>query len=206
MPNQAWVGLLNQGPAWSGAGTLLNTAATATISPQPSSNYDFPIQNGGLPYGWYAGLILRVTASGFITTVSTSGTLTFLLAANTTNGTGTTYTTLATSAGITTGTTVTTGIQWELYARIRCTAIASSGNTLSTQGVMRFTNNATAPTLNAVTNAVTLSAGLPAISGETAAAVNTAGASPAIGVALRCTQATSTCSVQLSEWLLEALD
>ena len=206
MPNQSWSGLLNVGTAWSGAGTVLNTATTATISPQPSSNYDFPIQNGGLPYGWYAGMILRVTARGFITTTTSSGTLTFFLAANTTNGTGTTYTTLATTAGITTGTVALTGLQWHLSAAMRCTAVASSGNTLSTQGELRVINNATAPTLNAATNAVTLTATLPSVSGETAAAVNTAGASPPIGVALRCTQATSLCTVQLTQWLLEMMD
>lgn len=206
MPNQSWSGLLNVGTAWSGAGTALNTATTATISPQPSSNYDFPIQNGGLPYGWYAGMILRVTARGFITTTTSSGTLTFFLVANTTNGTGTTYTTLATTAGITTGTVALTGLQWHLSAAIRCTAVASSGSTLSTQGELRVINNATAPTLNAAANAVTLTATMPAASGETAAAVNTAGASPPIGIALRCTQATSSCTVQLTQWLLEMMD
>lgn len=206
MPNQAWVGLLNQGTAWSGAGTALSSAATATLSPQPSSNYDFPIQNGGLAYGWYPGMVLRVTAEGFITTTTTSGTLTFFLAANTTNGTGTTYTTLATTAAITTGTVALTGLQWSLDAKIRCTAVANSGNTLSTKGSLRVMNNVTAMTLNAATNAVELVACMPNVSGETAAAVNTAGASPALGIALRCTQATSACTVQLSQWFIESLN
>lgn len=204
MPSQAWTGLLNQGTAWSGAGTLLNSAATATISPQPSANYDFPVQNGGLPYGWYPGLVLDVEARGFITTTTTSGTLTFFLAANTTNGSGTTYTTLATTAAITTGTVALTGLQWHFKGAIRCTGIANSGNTVSTQGELRVINNATAPTLNAATNAVTLTATMPNVSGETAAAVNTAGASPPLGIALRCTQATSACSVQLTQWFIEA--
>lgn len=204
MPNQYWRGFLNQGKAWSGAGTLLNSAATATISPQPSSNYDFPIQNGGLPYGWYDGLILDVEARGWITTTTTSGTLTFFLAANTTNGTGTTYTTLATTAGITTGTTALTGLQWWFKGAIRCIGIASSGNTVSTQGELRIINNATAPSLNAATNAVTLTATMPNVSGETSAAINTAGASPPLGIALRCTQATSACSVQLTQWYIDA--
>jgi len=207
--NQTWAGLANWGTAWTGAGTALSSAATATISPQPSANYDFPVQNGGLYGGWYTGLILRVTARGFLTTTATAGTLIWLLAANTANGASATYTTLATTGSLTTTTSVFTGIQWRLEAFIRCTGVASSGNTVSTQGELTIGSNATAPTLATTTNGLALWLPMPAVSGETAVALNTAfggtGGVP-LGLALRCTQATSACTVQLTQWVIEALD
>jgi hypothetical protein len=203
--NQNWSGLLNWGTAWTGAGTALSSAATATISPQPASNYDFPVQNGGLYGGWYPGLLIEVTARGYLTTTSTAGSLTWFLGANTANGTAATYTTLATTAALTTTTAVFTGIQWKLEALIRCTAIASTGNTISTQGELVIGSDATAPTLATTTHGLALWLPMPATSGETAVALNTASASPPLGIALRCTQATSACTVQLTEWVLEGI-
>lgn len=200
MASQNWISLL-QPPQhlWSGAGTVMNTATTATLSPRPTPNTaDY---NAFVPAGsFYQGMLIRVTARGFLTTVASSGTLTFFLGSNIGN-TGTTYVTLATTAALTTGTSVITGLQWDLRALIRCTAVATSG-TLATQGELRVGTNVTAPTL--VTPPVNeIKLPMPSASGETAATVDT---TQTQGIALRCTQATSTCTVQLTQWLVEQLD
>lgn len=200
MANQNWVSLL-QPPQhlWSGAGTVMNTATTATISPTPTPNTaDY---NAFIPAGaFYQGMLIRVTARGYITTTASSGTLTFFLGSNIGN-TAQVYVTLASTAALTTGTGTLTGMQWDLRALIRCTAVATSG-TLATQGELRVATNSTAPTL--VTPPVNeIKLPMPNITGETAATVNT---TQTQGIALRCTQATSTCTVQLTQWLVEQLD
>jgi hypothetical protein len=204
--SQSWVSLLNPAsPQASGAGAALSTATTATISPvlggaavaDPAQ-----VQPGGqgLPLSWYAGLLIRVTARGYITTTATSTTATFLLAARAGN-TGSTFVTLVTSAGLATGTTAYTGIQWMLHALIRCTNVATSGNTTGTEGEMTFNANpATAQTLNTATAGVNLY--LPNASGETAAAIDT---TQLQGLSMRATLAGANATIQLTQWLVEAL-
>jgi hypothetical protein len=200
VPFQSWSGLLNGSPQWTGAGTALATAATATISPVPGG-LDVPVQPAGQPYGWYAGLLLRVTARGFLTSTTTSTTATFLLASRVGN-TGSTYVTLATSAGLATGTTAVTGAPWWLEAFIRCTAVATSGSTVSTQGNMNVSQNpSTAQTLNTASAGVNL--WLPSASGETAASVDT---TQLQGISMRATLAGANATVQLTQWAVEALD
>lgn len=201
MAYQSWVNLLNPAsPQASGAGTALATATTATISPVTGSAADVAQVNpAGQPLGWYAGLLVRVTARGFITTVSAAGTLTFLLASRAGNAGGT-YVTLATTAAVSTPAAANTGIPWKLEGLIRCTAVAASGNTVSAEGEMVIGAIA-AQTILTATAGVTVA--LPNASGETAAAVDT---TQLQGISLRCTQATSTCTVQLTQWLAEALD
>lgn len=202
MAGQYWVSLLNPASSQaSGAGTALSTATTATISPTTGAGAtsDVAVVNAASqPLGWSAGLNVRVTARGFLTTVATAGTLTFFLRAN--KGNAGTYTTLATSAAVSTPAAANTGIQWTLRMLCRCTAIATSGSTVSTQGELTFYPLAAQTVLTA--SAVTAVA-LPNLSGETAAAVDT---TQVTGIGLACTQATSTCTVQLTEWLVEALD
>jgi hypothetical protein len=203
MANQSWGNILIPGQhVWSGAGTVMNTATTATISPRPTPNTaDY---NAFVPAGsFYQGMLIQVTARGFITTTTTSGTLTFFLASNIGN-TAQTYVTLATTGGITTGTTALTGIQWKLEALIRCTSVATSG-TLATQGEFAMqgllaSGTALAASPQALTTGVSIgnSFPMPAISGETAATVDT---TQTQGIALRCTQATSACTVQCTQWL-----
>lgn len=204
MSDQNWVSLLSpQTPHGSGAGTALSTAATATISPALGSGGDVAQVNPeGQFQGWDPGLLIRVTARGYLTTTASSTTATFLLASRVGN-TGSTYVTLATTAGITTGTTVLTGLQWKLEALIRCTATATSGNTVSTQGELTVMNNVTAPSLNAATNGVLLVASMPNVTGETAAAVDT---TQLQGLSLRATLAGANATIQLTQWLAEALD
>lgn len=206
MASQNWVSLLNPGsPQASGAGAPITTTITAgtTISPVTGSTADVAqVQPAGQPYGWSPGLVIRITAQGFITTTATACNYTFLLAARVGNA-NTTYITLATTATITGTTTALTGLPWTLTGLIRCTAIATSGNTVSTQGQLSMTHNTTAPSLNATSGSVDLSAYLPAGSGETAAAVDT---TQLQGISLRATTSTAQGTVQLTQWLVEALD
>lgn len=201
MASQNWVSLLNPAsPQASGAGAALSTATTATLSPVTGSGADVAqVQPAASPYGWSAGLLIRFTARGFVTTVSTAGTLTFLLASRVGNS-GSTYVTLATTAAVNTPAAANTGIPWKLEGLARCTGIGTSGNTVSTEGEITFGAIA-AQTILTATAAVVVA--LPNASGETAAAVDT---TQLQGLSLRCTQATSTCTVQLTQWLAEALD
>lgn len=206
MANQQWVSLLTGGnPQSSGAGTALTTAATATLSPQGSGSADYAAVNPpGQPYGWYPGLLIRVTARGYMTTTTTSTTATLFLAANKSNG-GSTFATLATAAGITTGTTAITGIQWQVDALVRCTAVASSGSTVSTQGTLSLGNSGAAVPANPIALTATpgMTLPLPNTTGETAAAVDT---TVLQGICLRGTLAAANATLQLTQWLVEALD
>lgn len=203
---QAWVNCITGGVHASGAGTNLTTAATATISPCQAGvlTSDVAVINAA-PIGWQVGTLIRVTARGFLTTTTTSTTATIFLAANKGNA-GSTYVTLATPNGITTGTTAITGIPWELEATSRCTAVAPSGNTVSTQGKLTLGNQGAA--LAANPSALTATAGmgplfLPNASGETAAAVDT---TQVQGICCRATLAGATATVALTQWVVEVLD
>ncbi|HEY1705594.1 MAG TPA: hypothetical protein VGG75_38400 [Trebonia sp.] len=204
MANQQWVCLLNGGNPYSaGAGAALSSAATATISPVNGVASNPPdmaqVQAAGQSYGWYPGMLVRVTARGYLTTTGTSGTVTFFLASRVGNS-GSTWVTLATAAALTTGTGSLAGLQWELDALSQCTAVAATGNTVSTQGNLTLVPVA-AQTIPTGTADIVLS--LPNASGVTAAAVDT---TQLQGISMRCTQATSACTVQLTQWLVEALD
>jgi len=206
MASQSWVSLVNAGTP--GPGTAVNSATTATISPCQAGalTADVAVVNAaGQPLGWYPGMMLRVTANGLLTTVSTIGTVTFFLTANKANNNS--YTTLATAAGITTTSTVLTGIMWRLEAVVQCTAVASSGNTVSTQGVFTMGNIGNALPSNPTSLSANPPPGfylpLPNSAGPTTAAVDT---TQLTGIGLRVTQATSTCTIQCTQWLVEALD
>jgi len=206
MGNQAWVSLLNpDAPLASGAGAALNTAATATISPVfgGSAAADVAAVQPPGPWAgaWDPSFLIRVTARGFITTTTTSTTATFLLAARAGN-TGSTYITLATAPGLATSTTAMTGVPWKLEALIRCTAVATSGNTVATQGEMYLSPNpATSQTLNTASAGVNLY--LPSASGETNAAVDT---TQLQGISMRATLAGANATIQLTQWIVEALN
>lgn len=201
MAGQSWVSLLNAAsPHASGAGAALSTATTATLSPTGGGGADVAQVNpDGLPLGWYVGLVLRITARGFITTTATGTTATFLLAARVGN-TGSTYVTLATTAGVATPAAANTGLPFKLEALVRCTAVASSGNTVSTQGEITISPIAAQTILTA---SAEVSLGMPNASGETAAAVDT---TQLQGISLRGTLAGANATIQLTQWLVEALD
>jgi hypothetical protein len=136
MSSQGWVSLLND--QWQiGAGTALSaSAATATISPQNATTKDYLIS----PYEWRVNKMLLVYADGILGSGGTASNLSVFLAA------GGTPTTLATTPAMALGTGSLSSLPWHMWARIRCTAVASSGNTLETKGTFIF-NNATAPAL-----------------------------------------------------------
>ncbi|SRR5690348_3184462 len=189
MAAQSWVSLLNNATTWQTAsGTALNTATTATISPQAAGSKDF-----ALPANFfYPGCTLRVWAQGLLTTTGTSTTLTVLLATST-------PTTLATTAGMATGTGSLTGLPWELHAYVVCTAIGSTGNTLTTQGTLKIATSV-AP---AIGTANCTFAGLPSASGGTAVAIDT---TVAQGICLRATLAGANATIQCTNWDIEWLD
>lgn len=209
MANQQWVSLLNPGITATGPGaTFTESATTVALSPQTSaSNQDYAVvQAAGQYLGWYAGMLIRVTASGFITTNTTTGTLTISLRANKNNSTAaSSNTVLATANGITTGTTAITGIPFAVNAIIRCTAVASSGNTVSTQGELMVYNSGAALAANPI--ALTATAGIalsmPNSAGETAAAVDT---TQLQGIQLCATATAASGSIACTQWLVETLD
>jgi len=201
MAGQTWAGLVTPNtPQGSGAGAALTTATTATLSPTTGSGADVAqINQEGQYQGWYAGLILVVTGRGFITTTATGTTFTPLLAARVGN-TGSTYVTLATGAGVSTPAAANTGIQWDLNAIIRCTSVATSGSTVSTQGSIKFYALA-AQTILTATAATEIA--IPNASGETAAAVDT---TQVQGISFRGTLAGANATVQLTQWVIEGID
>lgn len=205
MASQQWVSLIS---GQAGAGTALTTATTATISPTTGVGATADVAQVNAPgsyLGWYAGMLIRVTARGFLTTTTTTTTATFpILVANKVSASA--YVTLATPNGITTGTTAVTGIQWKMEALIRCTGIASSGNTVSTQGEVIIGNSGAAVPANPIALTGTSGIGplfMPNASGETAAAVDT---TQAQFIAARGTLAGANATVQLTQWLVETLN
>lgn len=201
MASQAWNSLINTASVQgTGAGAVLNTATTATISPVTGSGADVAQVLGvSEPDGWYPGMLLRVWAYGS-TTLSPGGTtLTFSLASRAGN-TGGSYVTLASTAGITSGAITGTGFQWKLTAVIRCIAVATSGNTLATFGEMPFYlggGSSYAGAGNTETAFLTAAGG-----GESLAAVDT---TQLQGISLRCTLSSANASVQLAQWLVEGI-
>lgn len=182
--------LLNWGAPWQTTqGTALATATTNTISPQAAGPADFSVGTNYL----YTGACFLIEAEGFITTTATSTTATIFLAA------GTGPTTLATAVGITTGTTVITGLQWSMRAKARVTAIASTGATISTQGGLLLHNSGAAVPANPIvlTTGTGLHLPMPNASGETAAAVNTTIAMP---IMLRGTLAGANATIQCTQF------
>lgn len=208
MASQQWVSLLNPASSRaSGAGTVLNTAATATISPCQAGALTADVATvnpDGYPVlAWYPGLLIRVLARGFLTTTGTSTTATWLLRAN--KGNSNSFTTLATTVGLTTGTGSVTGLQWKAEALIRCTAVGSgTSGSVSTQGEFCILS---AVTLNPVALAGTTgndtNMPMPNISGETALGLDT---TQVTGIGLAATLAGANATVQCTQWLVEALD
>lgn len=211
MANQTWVSLLNPASARaSGAGTVLNTATTATISPCQAGALTADVATvnpDGLPLGWYAGMLIRVTARGFLTTTSTSTTATWLLRANT--GNNNSYKTFATTSGLTTSTTVLTGVQWRLEALLRCTAVSQSAGTVATQGELNLmgvsTTPAAAPNPVLWTGVQSLAATMPmpAASGETS--LSNLDTTQVTGIGLAATLAGANATIQLTQWAVETL-
>jgi hypothetical protein len=145
MPILPGYGLLNQGAPWQTAqGTILNTAATAIISPQAPGPQDFvlPGQPGGLQ--WYTGMALKLTARGLVTSGGTASNLTVAVAAG---ASGTLGSTLLTSGAIALGTTSLTLQVIKLEAILRVISLRTDGTAwLDSQGDLSLTAAST-PTL-----------------------------------------------------------
>jgi hypothetical protein len=189
--------LLNWGAPWQTTqGTSLTTATTATISPQTTGGKDFQVATSQM----YVGLVLRTTATGILTTTGTSTTATIFLTA------GATPTTLITPSGITTGTTVLTGIQWWWESFSTVTAIASSGNTFDSIGKLTL-GVSTAPALpgapQALTGVAMITLPAPNSAGDTAAAIDT---TTAMSIMLRGTLAGANATIQCNKFLVEAVE
>lgn len=207
MASQSWVSLVNNATTQgSGAGTALSSGTSAaTISPTTGAGatQDVAVINAaGQPLGWYPGLIIEITARGYITTTSTTGNLAFAVNLNKTNS-GTYTAITGAHATLATGTGAITGIPWKLTAHIRCTAVATSGNTVAAQGEM-IVSASPSSTQTIGTATAGLNVYLPSASGETATAIDT---TQMWGICLRCTPSVSASStVALTQWFVEALD
>jgi hypothetical protein len=194
MPLQTWAQLLNAGVPWQSTnGTALtSSAATATISPQAAGNQDFILP--GQPNGtqFYPGMSLLIRAGGTLNAGATTSNLTMFLAAGVS---GTLGTTLGTTGALTLGTTVTTAVGWALEAVLRCTAIGSSGTTLSCGGTIEFPTaaGANAATLGTANNTIM---NIP----ETTTAFNTYTTGTALG--LRATLSAAFGSVVCNQFLI----
>lgn len=207
MAGQQWVSLINAASARAtGPGTSLSGAVgPATISPCQAGALTADVATvnpDGQPLGWYAGLLLRVTARGYVSAGGTTSNATWLLTANRGNA-GSTYGTLATTTALTLGTTAS-GVQWELDALIRCSAVSQSAGTCLTQGAVKMPNAVpSSPTLVTPTvNGLTLP--LPNATGETSLA--TVDTTQVTGIGLRATLSAAFGTVACTEWLVEALD
>lgn len=184
MSNQEIVTLLNS--AWQiGAGTILNTAATATISPQLPTTKDYAVPSGE----WRPNKTLQIEADGVVSSGGVASNLTVFLAG------GVTPTTLSTGPAIALGTGSLANLHWRLWARIRCLAVASSGNTLETKGGLLI-GNATAPALGTANGVV---ADLPL----TSAAVDL---TAACAVLLRATLSSANGSITCHTFLVKSLN
>lgn len=186
--------LLNYGPPWqTTAGTALSaSASTATISPQAAGPQDFILPTQYTGTQWYPGMTLKVEAAGTVNTGGTTSNLTVFLAAGVS---GTLATTLGTSGALTLGTGSLTGLEWNLFAWIRCTAIGSSGNTLAVAGTWTV-----GTAVGSNTGTVGTASGTVMMIPETATAFNTYTAATALG--LRATLSAAFGAVQCNEFLI----
>lgn len=212
MAGQSWVSLLNPGAYASGPGASLTLAASTQVASPVTgvSNADVAVvQAHGQYLGWQVGMLMRLTARGFYTSTTTTGTLTFKIMYNKGNNTAiASQTAILANSGITTPTSVVTGMQWELRALVRCTAIATSGNTVGAQGELNFWILPGSPPTLPATPAVMSTApgwgvGLPNISGETATAVDT---TQMAGINLSVTGTAAQGTLQCTQWLVESMN
>jgi hypothetical protein len=208
MAGQQWVSLINAAsPRVSGAGTALaSSASTATISPCQAGALTADVATvnpDGQPLGWYAGLLIRVTARGYVNTAGTTSNLSWALAANKGNSSGWYGTNLAATTTLALGAGSLTGLQWDLKALIRCTAVSQTAGTLATQGEVDIVMAVPgAPVSLGTGNLIRLP--MPNISGETSyASVDT---TQITGIGLRATLSAAFGTVACTEWLVEALD
>jgi hypothetical protein len=202
MPTLGYVSLLSPESPVAGAAYTIS-ATPATLSPALGSGADAAqVNQPGQYLGWRANLFIRITARGWITTTTTTSTLAFSLAARVGN-TGATYIALTGAHAVfNTGATAITGVPIKIEGGIRCTGIATAGNTLASQAEIYVSPTpATAQTVNTASAGINLY--LPSASGETLAAIDT---TQVQGISLRCVGSAAGGTVQLTQWLVEAMN
>ncbi len=168
MAQQAWVAPVNNGAPWQTAsGTTLNTAATATISPEMAGG------TGADPqvFVFSQGMVIRGKAYGVYTCGSTATNLTLALYASASGTAASSGTSLATTGAFAMPVSQT-GLFWETEFEIQVRAMAqgTSTATLYTHGRTLIQSAAYESTL---TNSNHQIVPMPATSGPTAADVDT---------------------------------
>lgn len=164
---QYWSSLINPNAPWqTTSGTVLNTAATATINPEGAGG------TGDDPQilSWWQGMVIRVRARGVYTSSATATNATFALFVSASGTALSGGTALATSGPLPLVAAASAGLWWRLQAEIQVRAIAQSTATptLYTHGeVLLQTATPTAGVANMTVWP------LPATSGPTAATADT---------------------------------
>lgn len=168
LPVQYWESLLNAGAPWQTAsGTTASTAAAVSLSPEGAGGV------GADPlipaYGFYQGLILRVTARGIYTMGSTATNQTFSINVSAPGTALSGGTVLATTAALALPVSVT-NLWWRLNVFIQCRQIAQAAgtNTLWTAGEVEIQTAAPSGTTGNVQVWP-----MPATNGPTIATVDT---------------------------------
>ena len=201
IPQQSWENLVNSGAPWQTAsGTTLNTAATATISPELASGTG----NDAQVFSFYQGMVLRVLARGVYTCGSTATNLTLALYES---ASGT-----ALASGISLATTGAfampvsqTNLYWDLDAHIQVRAMAQgtgTTNTLFTHGKVLIQTAAYESTL---TNSNHQIVPLPATAGPTGAEVDTT-ITHTIGLVGTLSQTTNSPAITCTQFMLEQIN
>ena len=200
MALQTWQNLLNAGAPWQTAqGTTLNTAATATISPQAPGPQDFvlPGQPGGLQ--WYQGMTLLAEAIGTYASGGTASNLTVILAAGVS---GTLATNLVTSGALALGTGTVTALRWRFRAQIDVVGLRTDANPfLSVTADLTMQVGAVPATLvGGVSNFMTIPIAYTTINGSTLSPYT---AATALG--MRATLSAAFGSIQCDRFLISQL-
>ena len=190
--------MLNPAAPWQTAsGTTLNTAATATISPEGAGG------TGADPqiFSFYQGFAVRVKARGIYTNGSTATNGTFALFASATGTAAASGTSLATTGALALPTSVT-NFYWELDALIQCRAMAqgTGTNTLYTHGALRI--QLATPSGTTGNEQVWP---MPATNGPTIATVDTT-ITHTVALVGTLSQATGSPAITCTSFLLESLD
>jgi hypothetical protein len=191
---QPWVGCVNNGAPWQTAsGTTLNTAATATISPEAGGGIGADPQI----YPWNQGLLIRGEAFGVYTCGSTATNLTLALWASATGTAATGGTSLATTGAFAMPVSQT-GLFWSVRFKIqvRASAQGSSTATVYTHAFMLIQTAAYEATLTSSNHQILP---MPATSGPTAADVDTTVAHT-VALVATLSQATGSPSITCTEF------
>ena len=195
MAQQMWVAPVNAGAPWQTAsGTALNTAATATISPEGAGG------TGADPqiFSFYQGMVVRVAARGIWTSGSTSTNVTLALYVSASGTAAASGQSLATTGAVAWPVSVT-NFYWELEALVQVRAMAQGTGTaaLYTHGRVLLQ----AATFSTPTGNVAILP-MPATNGPTATSADTT-ITHTIGLVGTVSQTTGSPSITCTQFLVE---